>query len=156
MTNRDAESTTESRFRKGPGIATQTPSVQYQLTQDRLVRGVTAIRDERFLFRRADTSPAGRDTAGSTAHSGSHVSSARPLRCLRKGPIGSRDSVEPRCWDNRAFLGLGMQPALPFGIHVAGDSTSVPVFRRSCPPAIMAYACQDARASVHVSEESFV
>jgi hypothetical protein len=49
-----------------------------------------------------------------------------------------------------------MQPALPFGIHVAGDSTSVPVFRRSCPPAIMAYASQDARAFVDDSAGSFV
>src|ERR1700693_566067 len=100
--------------------------------------------------------PAGQDIADSTVHSGSHGSIARRFRCPRRGPIGSRDFAGPRWWDSRAFLDSGMKPALPFGIHVAGDSTSVPVFRRSCPPAIMAYAYRDARAFVHVSGESFV
>jgi hypothetical protein len=50
---------------------------------------------------------------------------------------------------------LGTKPALPFGIRVAGDSTFVPVFRRSCPPVIMAYVFPDARAFAEVFAGNF-
>lgn len=99
--------------------------------------------------------PGDQDTPDSTAHNGSRASTPGPPRYLRVERIAPPNLVAHLFPGTRVALGWGTKPALPFGIHVAGDSTFAPVFRRSCPPVIMAYVLEDARIFVDVFAGSF-
>jgi hypothetical protein len=104
-----------------------------------------AIPDAPWLGRQADRTPVIRDIPRSTAHSGSRASTVGRLRYPRTGPIEPPGPVELPIRGNRAVLGWGTKPAPPFGIGVASDPTSVPVFHPSCPPVIIAYASRGQR-----------
>jgi hypothetical protein len=104
--------------------------------------GLTAIPGAPLPGRQADTTPVIRDIPGSTVHSGSRASTVGRLRCPRTAPIEPPSPAALPFRGNRAVLGWGTKPAPPFGICVASDPTSVPVFHPSCPPVIIAYAFQ--------------
>src|SRR5580704_448129 len=80
------------------------------------------------------TIPGDRETPCSTAHSGSHGSTAHPPQCPRTARIGPRGLAEQPRRGSHAVLRWGARPAPPIGIRVAVDSTGLPVFRLSCLP----------------------
>ena len=96
--------------------------------------GLTSIRDAPWPRRQGDTIRGEQEIRGSTAHSGSHVSTGNPLPDPQIAWSGLRDRSERPFRGNHAVLDWGTTPPRPVGICVAIDSISVPVIRPSCSP----------------------